>query len=81
MGVRDLICWLDLLTKISLPIVLQFHSVHARLQFFTAYFPVASLGLSLVLGCLYRPLVREGAPQRQHSNVQTEYNIGSRVPE
>jgi hypothetical protein len=28
-----------------------------------------------------RPLVREGASQRQHSNFQTEYNIWSRVPE
>jgi hypothetical protein len=28
-----------------------------------------------------RPLVREGAPQRQRSNVQTEYNIWLRVPE
>jgi hypothetical protein len=28
-----------------------------------------------------RPLVGEGAPQRQHSNVQTEYDIWSRVPE
>jgi hypothetical protein len=28
-----------------------------------------------------RPLVREGSPQRQHSNFQTEYNIWSRVPE
>jgi hypothetical protein len=27
-----------------------------------------------------RPLVGEGAPQRQHSNVQTEYKIWSRVP-
>jgi hypothetical protein len=28
-----------------------------------------------------RPLVREGAPQRQHSNFQTESNIWSQVPE
>jgi hypothetical protein len=28
-----------------------------------------------------RPLVREGTPQRQHSNFQTEYNIWSQVPE
>jgi hypothetical protein len=28
-----------------------------------------------------RLLVREGAPQRQHSNFQTEYNTWSRVPE
>jgi hypothetical protein len=28
-----------------------------------------------------RPLIREGTPQRQHSNFQTDYNIWSRVPE
>jgi hypothetical protein len=28
-----------------------------------------------------RPLVREGAPQRQHSKFQTENNIWSQVPE
>jgi hypothetical protein len=28
-----------------------------------------------------RPLVREGAPQRQHSNFQTENTIWSQVPE
>jgi hypothetical protein len=32
------------------PNVLQFHSVHAQPKFFTAYFSVPSLGLSLVLG-------------------------------
>jgi hypothetical protein len=32
-GVRDLVCWLDLYKELSLPIVLQFPSVHASPQF------------------------------------------------
>jgi hypothetical protein len=49
-GVRDLVCWLDLWKQLSPPTVLQFHSVQAPPYLFTAYFPVTSLGLSLVLG-------------------------------
>jgi hypothetical protein len=45
--VRDLVCWLQ---KLSPPIVLQFLSVHAPPQYFTAYFLVTSLRLSIVLG-------------------------------
>jgi hypothetical protein len=59
-GVRGLVSWLDLWKKLSPPIILQFHSVHASPQHFYCIFSCCIFGLILVSGVYRAVVIRHG---------------------